>query len=120
MTRAYLIDVENGSHDVVNTTDWRDISRLVNCDMFDMTRVRLGNVILNAYVDDMGAVVGKQVSAVIQGKRGVVPRLFGNILLFNSSMNEDGEEFDMTDEQVDAVSSHIGEDLMGLVLVVDE
>jgi len=105
MVKAYLI---SNTCDVftsiakVTIHNWRDYSKLLDCDLFDVVRVEWGGKDISLYVDDEGMLkenYGRRVE-------GYPEPLFGNIIV-TGGVDSEGNTLSIPDDII--VSEHIGQ-----------
>lgn len=111
--RAYLVDVfdpENTGVKVIN--DWKEIAPTLNCDCFDVTRIKLDDTFFGVYVDDEG--LCKNFEDIIWGafkvdkdEGMVTASLAGSLLIVSGTVDEDGNELDLTDEEIHLIGEHV-------------
>lgn len=115
--KAYLLDVSNPKNNgIKDVNSWEDIAPLLNCDMFDVTKIKFeeSETILNVYVDDNGVL--KDPEDIVWGafrmnweKMQLESFLAGNLLIMNSNVDSDGTELDLTEDQIQDIEDHLME-----------
>jgi hypothetical protein len=113
--KAYLIDATNPKNNgIKEINNWEEIAPLLNCDMFDVTKIEFEETgtKLNVYVDDNG---------VLKDPEDIVWSAFkfdldevclkailaGNLLIMNSDIDEEGTELDLTEDQIQEIEDHL-------------
>ena len=111
--RAYLVDVFTPTNTgVKEIKDWKEIAPTLNCDCFDVTRIKLGDTFFGVYVDDEG--LCKNFEDIIWGafkidenEEMVTATLAGSLLIVSGTVDEDGYELDLTDDEILLIEQHI-------------
>jgi len=113
--KAYLIDAfEPKNNGVKVIKSWEEIAPLLNCDMFDVTKIKFeeSGTILNVYVDDNG--LCKEPEDIVWGafrmnweNMQLESFLAGSLLIVSSTLDKDGNEIDLTDEEIKEIEDHI-------------
>lgn len=115
MTKAYLIHVNDESKSgLKDVKDWKEIDPLLECDTFDVTRVKLEDRFFSIYCDDEGLLKEPEdirwgaVQIVYQGNViAYQPMLAGNLLVYSAELDDEGYELDLTDEEIEIIERHI-------------
>ena len=76
-----------------------EMYRLIGCECFDCTTLKLGDQLIDAYVDDEGLMKEPPIALTYIGGR----ELAGNILLIGH--DDEGNSVSLTKEQIDIISS---------------
>ena len=115
--KAYLVDAfEPKNNGVKEIKSWEEIAPLLNCDMFDVTKIEFkdSGMILNVYVDDEG--LCKEPEDIVWGafrmnweKMQFESFLAGSLLIVSSVLDKDGIEIDLTEDQIQEIEDHLME-----------
>lgn len=113
--KAYLIDATNPENNgIKEVNSWEEIAPLLNCDMFDVTKIEFedSGTTLNVYVDDNGVL--KDPEDIVWSAFRFDPEalclrsiLAGNLLIMNSDIDEKGTELDLTEDQIQEIEDHL-------------
>ena len=111
--RAYLIDINDTANTGVKTVDdWKKIAPLLNCDCFDVTHIMIGDTRFGVYVDDNG--LCKDPEDITWGAFRINHEtnmaeslLAGSLLIVSGTLDEDGNEYDLTDDEILLIEQHI-------------
>ena len=110
--KAYLIDVNEGRHEVVEISEHDQLGqfyKLIGCECIDIAVRRIGGKPFNIIVDDEGLLVSHPIISAVDGRmRGM---LAGNLVIMG--MDSDwGELTGITDEDAELIAHN-------LVLAID-
>lgn len=90
---------------VTYNDDIHEMYRLIGCECFDCTTLKLGDQLIDAYVDDEGLMKEPPIALTYIGGR----ELAGNILLIGH--DDEGNSVSLTKEQIDIISSVVSNGL---------
>lgn len=87
-----------------------EMYQLIGCECFDCTTLKLGDQLIDAYVDDEGLVKEPPIALTYIGGR----ELAGNILLIGH--DDEGNSVSLTKEQIDIISSVVSNGLQVFIM----
>ena len=103
--KMLLLDVVNKDVRMVEANTLDDYYKLIGCDYVDIIHRRIGDVEVEIVLDDEGLLVEdpKPSGISVDG----TPMLFGNLLIANGRVTDDGELTELTEEEVDEIMDNV-------------